>query len=166
MHMPCPLCICLLSLAYQLSYLLIYSIVVNGQTREQFSSHSLTACKRAVARHLFAVADNLHKKLRPKDDTCCFSCFLPTRVCKGPLLTNSSECFSPDLLKIFWSTCFLAYKEQDGELDHPYLDPDWLPKAWDPSDFCKPEWRFDTEVIQGAWVFYCFARGYWRKHGF
>jgi hypothetical protein len=50
------------------------------------------------------VADKLrHHYRQPEADTCCFRCLLPTRVCKGPLLTLGGQaCFSPNLIRVFW----------------------------------------------------------------
>lgn len=51
---------------------------------------------------------------------------------------------------------------EEGEV--PFMEDDWMPKQWQPVAFGEIGWHFDTEVIQGAWVFYNFARSYWAKY--
>ena len=111
-----------------------------------------------------AGTSQVRRKVNPKEDSCCFTCFLPTRLCKGLLGGEGSDCFSPDLLLIFWSVCWLFLRERIKEGQVSFIEGDWVPKQWAPVGFAEVQWHFDTEVIQGAWAFYNFAKGYWEKH--
>lgn len=109
-------------------------------------------------------AARLRQWVEPKADTCCFRCYLPTIVCKGPLLTNEGEgCFSARLILIFWYVYAATINER--KVEDPYLDDQLLPKAWTRKEFQRPDWKFDTEIIGGALVFYYFALGYWYREG-
>ena len=78
---------------------------------------------------------------------------------------DSQGCFSVWLLTIFWGICVEIVLEGKAR-GKSYIEDEWLPKAVTVAAFEKPEWKFDTEVIGGALVFYNFALSDWQKHRF
>lgn len=101
----------------------------------------------------------------PEQDSCCFNCYLPTRLCKGALLTDT-ECFSPTLLLVFWLLSSKIIDEnREAEITDPSLAGDWVPEDWTPAGFKEKIWRLDTEMVAGAWFFYGFAKEFQRDVG-
>lgn len=126
----------------------------------------LTSCplyqRGDIQQHIAQLDDSLN----PQADSCCFRCYLPTRLCKGPLLTDDGrKCLAPRLLLSFWTACHLVFTKQPS-LGKPYFGGDWVPKAWQPDTFQEPLWKLDTEMVGAAWVFYCFTRRYVGMHGY
>jgi hypothetical protein len=81
------------------------------------------------------MAKALRRKLDPKDESCCFTCFLPTRLCKGGLQTEEPGCFLSDLLIIFWSLCRKAWEEKGVEMDIPFVEGSGFAEGWSAKDF-------------------------------
>ena len=108
----------------------------------------------------------LDDSLNPQVDSCCFRCYLPTRLCKGPLLTDEGKsCLAPKLLLSFWTACYISFTKQPS-LGQPYFSEDWMPKEWQPNTFQETLWKLDTEMVSAAWIFYCFASRYGELHGY
>jgi hypothetical protein len=102
--------------------------------------------------------------LRLQPDTCCFTCYLPTRVCKGPLASNDRGCFSSRLVVCLWAECGRASRKIDLQ-DTAYFGIDWVPKVFNRGKFQEASWQWDTEVIGAAVFFYHFALSYFSMHG-
>ena len=101
--------------------------------------------------------------LDPKPDVCCWTCYLPTRVCKGSL-ADSGTCFSEWLLVCFWLVCGWSSRKSEL-LETPYFHRDWMPRAFNLQGFQEEGWQWDTEVIGGVVFFYRFSLQYFRMHG-
>jgi hypothetical protein len=137
-----------------------------SQSKEEMSGHSFLECRIFESSYRWQ-ADNLRYQISPDDNSCCFTCFLPTRLCRGELRQENSECFSPELLLGFWVVCPLAIEAiRKAKLTDPTLSGGWEPEGWRPRDFTKEEWRLDTEIIEAAWVFLGFAKQYWKLYRF
>jgi hypothetical protein len=94
---------------------------------------------------------------RPEVDTCCFRCLLPTRVCRGPLLTlDGQACFSPDLIRVFW-LLVNGYRAELIQDPTACLDLSLLPQAVNNQTIILQRWELDTEMVVGAQLFYRFA---------
>lgn len=127
------------------------------------SQHGLEDCQ--YWDELSDRAIDLDGQINPQPDTCCFECYLPTKVCKGPLLRGEGDkCYSPFLILSFWVIC--SQIPLARWVDDPYgLKKEWLPRAWQPSNFSFPAWDLDTEMIRAALLFYRFAKRYWGQQG-
>ena len=137
----------------------------DSRTRQQAIGHTLDSCEVLAESQYTRNISRLLEAIDPKPNTCCFTCYLPTRVCKGPLVGNSDTCFSSKLLIVLWLSCARAtWNDQGDLLQTPYFNKDWWPKGFRPSDFQTEGWRWDTEVIEGAVFFYHFALSYFSLH--
>jgi superfamily II DNA helicase RecQ len=106
-----------------------------------------------------------HQHDRPEADTCCFRCLLPTRACRGPLLTlDGQACFSPDLIRVFWIIVH-DYNEELGNDPAACLDPSLLPEAESKGNIILKRWELDTEMVLGAQLFYRFAVSHSAHYG-
>jgi hypothetical protein len=106
-----------------------------------------------------------HQYGRPEADTCCFRCLLPTRACRGPLLTlDGQACFSPDLIRVFWLIVH-DYSEELVNDPTACLDPSLLPEAASKGNIISKRWELDTEMVLGALLFYRFAVSHSTSYG-
>lgn len=138
----------------------------DSRTRQQAIGHGLASCKVLADTRYTKGISILIEAINPKPNTCCFTCYLPTRVCKGPLGANGDTCFSSKLLIVLWVSCGRnTLHDQPDLLQTPYFNRDWWPKGFSPSNFQMEGWRWDTEVIEGAVFFYHFALSYFSSHG-
>jgi hypothetical protein len=127
-------------------------------------AHGTYECSQWVAYQKHATRLR-HQHGRPEADTCCFRCLLPTRACRGPLLTQDGQaCFSPDLIRVFWCLV-IEYRE---ELEHDpasCLDTSLLPQAARLENIILKRWELDTEMVLGALLFYRFAIDHSARYG-
>lgn len=150
------------------SILLIFYLGMDmeAQPKREATAHSFLGCNLYIFGYRER-ANSLRQQIDPDENSCCFTCYLPTRLCKGQLQTKDRECFSPELLLAFWVHCPLAIDRiRRRDISDATLEGGWIPETWQPRDFTKEEWRFDTEVIEAAWVFFGFAKRYWQLYGF
>lgn len=157
----------LLPYYYPTTILTIYIVSEeDSQTRQQAIGHALASCKVLAETQYTTNIGRLREAIDPKPNTCCFTCYLPTRVCKGPLGTDSDICFSSQLLIVLWLSCARATWQSESDLlQTSYFDKDWWPKGFRANHFQTEGWRWDTEVIEGAVFFYYFALSYFSIHG-
>lgn len=60
-------------------------------------------CPLADLYWLKQLCQQITSKVQPKPDTCCFTCYLPTRICRGLLKDRPNEpCLAESLLPMAW----------------------------------------------------------------
>jgi hypothetical protein len=129
---------------------------------ETFYGHGTMECNQFQS--FLSQLTKLREALNPRDDSCCFTCFLPTKVCKGSLAAGGT-CFAPDLVLLNW----LLSKHLGNRLKA--VDPFWyptdiLPAEWSATTFESPGWNKDleTEQIRASgllWGLTKHLRGFW-----
>ena len=81
-------------------------------------------------------------------------------------MLTDKECFSPELLLVFWVLSSKIIEENtEADITDPSLNGEWVPEEWTPTGFKENIWRLDTEMVAGAWFFYGFAKEFWNDVG-
>lgn len=136
-----------------------------GNAAEYVFQHDLISCDE-FSGWKWRIQDFREDLGEPRVDTCCFRCFLPTRVCRGPLeIKKGKNCRNKDLIILFW----LVSGFKDLTWNNSSLNP-WaqveMPADLQLSSFLKEKWELDTEIIQAAWFFYQFSKQFYKIYSF
>ena len=68
-----------------------------------FATHSMFECPLASIDWLDLLAQQVSSRVQPEPETCCFTCYLPTRVCQGLLQDSPNKpCLAQSLVPMAW----------------------------------------------------------------
>lgn len=145
--------------------LIFYTGGTSNNTTENVFKHDLRSCDNFLTWQ-GRIRDFREDLGEPRVDTCCFRCFLPTRVCRGPLETKKGkDCRNKDLIILFW----LVSRFGNLALNTSSLNP-WAqvekPADLQLSSFLKEKWELDTEFTEAAWFFYQFSKQFYKIYSF
>lgn len=120
-----------------------------------FTNHGSLSCKDHD--HL-ASFNRMRPSLRFITDSCCFTCLLPTKVCKGHF-QSVNQCLSPPMIPI-WLNTMLSYQGFLAEKVPDFFHHIGLARWQDMRQeqiiqrFLGFEWKvLDTEVLYGVLLF-------------
>ncbi|CEL12041.1 hypothetical protein ASPCAL15133 [Aspergillus calidoustus] len=133
-------------------YWIMYSLkpdIDKDPSPDQFIGHGTEACPNPKLDRYVKQLSKLRKHLEPRAETCCFTCFLPTKVCKGPLAGDT--CFAPSLVGFNWSLS-KEFRQQKWAVSSEYYPLDILPAEMSHESFTRWKWDtgLETELIRAA----------------